>query len=122
MLKNSIIISLFILGFVSLGIISCGQNTSDIILNLDTGGSTCNVVVTIDGGSPVTETTSGNYTVYSNVKAGDHLITVTTPSVNCTYSSGLAPCHTACNFSMSGANHTITVGAACGSSFSGSCD
>jgi len=72
-----------------------------LYINNDTG---CDVVATLDGGSPVTNTSNGGpYTLYTNVPTGQHTIGIAGP---------LNP-NGACNYDVTGANHTITVNNPC---------
>ncbi len=66
-------------------------------INNDTG---CNVIATLDGGNPVTNTTSGGpYTLYTNVPKGQHSVAIKGPLAS----------SAACNYDISGGNQTITV-------------
>ena len=112
MTKNSVVVLLFAMSFISLGIWSCGPSDAKITLNLNTGVGLCSVAITMDGGSPVTETSSGSYIIYDNVKSGDHQFAITSTAGG----------HSACNYTVQGDNHTITVGNACNSNFSVSCN
>lgn len=66
-------------------------------INNDTG---CNVVATLDGTNPVTNTASGGpYTLYTNVANGEHSVAIKGPLAT----------SAACNYDVTGGNQTITV-------------
>lgn len=69
-------------------------------INNDTG---CNVVATLDGANPVTNTASGGpYTLYTHVTIGQHAVSIQGPLNT-----------TSCNYNVTGGNQTITVDNPC---------
>lgn len=80
---------------------ACSTNGT-IFLNIS-NDSGCNVVATLDGGSPVTNTANGGpYTLWSNVSHGNHSIGITGPLQT-----------TACNYDITGGGQTINVNYPC---------
>jgi len=72
----------FLLPLVAFAVWSCNQtpapstpSTGSISFAYSGGG--CNIVTTLDGGSPVTETaTTANVTLYSGVQNGTHSVAI----------------------------------------------
>jgi hypothetical protein len=82
---------------------ACSTNGT-IFLNISNEASpACNVVCTLDGGSPVTNSGNGGpYTLWSNVSHGNHKIGISTPSAT-----------SACNYDITGGGQTINVNYPC---------
>jgi hypothetical protein len=112
--KKSILCLGLALCLPSLALYSCSNNATtasnaSIMEEINQGG--CNVVTTLDGGSAITETASGSYTLYTNVPNGSHSVSIYSP-----YGSGV------CSYNIQGASHEITIINACGAGFQISCN
>jgi len=88
---------------------SCSTNGT-IFLNIS-NDSGCNVVATLDGGSPVSNSGNGGpYTLWSNVSHGPHTIGISA------YKNGV------CNFDITGGAQTCSVDHPCDSGYVLSCN
>ena len=84
-------------------------SNAQIFLNIS-NDSGCNVVATLDGNNPVTNTANGGpYTLYSNLTIGHHVIGID------------AYKNSSCSFDINGGNQTCNLDHPCDSSFTLSC-
>lgn len=88
---------------------SCSNSNAQIFLNIS-NDSGCNVVATMDGSNPVTNSSNGGpYTLYSHVTTGHHVIGIS------------AYKDSSCSFDVNGGNQTCNIDHPCDSSFTLSC-
>ena len=81
---------------------ACSTNGT-IFLNISNDNTGCTVTCTLDGGSPVSNSSNGGpYTLWSNVSHGNHTIGISGPNQT-----------SVCNYDISGGGQTINVNNPC---------